>query len=128
MRCQVLLPEVPIHQETDDYTTASDHKPLYLLLAQWPDHNLAMVLDGHGISQDNADGARGCSPRPPRRRGRLQLPPAPLLRSTKPTENQEMLTTASMFMLVIPGRVIQGRQINCTESKLASSRAKVVSS
>jgi hypothetical protein len=65
MRCQVQRPEVPIHH---DYTTASDHKPLYLLSAQWPDHNLAMVLDGHGISQDNADGARGCSPGTLRRR------------------------------------------------------------
>jgi hypothetical protein len=89
MRCQVLRPEVPIHQETDDYTTVSDHKPLYLLSAQWPDHNLAMVLDGHGISQDNTDGARGCSPRPPRRRGRLQLPPGQLQLRFSVLQNQQ---------------------------------------
>jgi hypothetical protein len=58
--------------------TMSCHKPVCLLLAQWPDHTSATALDGHGISQDHIYGTRGCSPRPPRHRGRLQLCPGQL--------------------------------------------------
>jgi hypothetical protein len=89
-----------------------------------------------GISQDHVElktKQRGCSPRPPRRRGRLQLPPGqfqlrfsvlqkiferlvPAIKCSQACQRKtkkysEQQAAESMFMLVIPVRQINEEQI-----------------
>jgi hypothetical protein len=79
------------------------HKPVCLLSARWPDHTSAMALDGHGMTQDHVDKARGCSPRPPTHRGKAVATswpaPTPLLRST---ERIQTLSASNHMLTSMP--------------------------